>query len=260
MRLKILGIQLRFTTNWKLMVFYLLFMPLFLGLGYWQLNRAAEKSELEYRYQLSIQGEPISLDVAVKDPGIQKVELFGRFDKQRHFLLDNRTYRGAAGYEVISLLRLNHSVYLSDSDGGNARPIDYVWVSRGWISAGASRQELPTFETPSGELRLLAIIDESPEDAFVLKDLPYSGVWPEVIQRVDLARMQQGLNRNGEELEVLPVLLRLRPESPGSFQLIWNPIVMPSKKHLGYALQWFSMCAALTILYLFVSVKRSEDD
>ena len=158
------------------MVFYVLFMPLFLGLGYWQLNRAQEKAEQQVSYSARLAADPVGLEQAAGQPGYQKVSLFGRYDTRHHFLLDNRTYQGRAGYEVISPFLLDKTVYIDGPEGLAA--IDYVWVNRGWLAMGRSREELPEITTPIERTELQAMIDPGAGKGIVLKELPLSQRWP----------------------------------------------------------------------------------
>ena len=238
------------------MVFYVLFMPLFLGLGYWQLNRAQEKAEQQVSYSARMAADPISLEQAADQPGYQKVSLLGRYDTRHHFLLDNRIHQGHAGYEVISPFLLDKTVYIDGSEGLTA--VDYVWVNRGWLAMGRSREELPEITTPMERAELQAIIDPGAGKGLVLKESRYSQRWPKVIQRVDIPRMvdQLGVEQPGA---AFAVMVRIDRDSPGAFTAIWKPVIMRAEKHLGYALQWFSMSAALTILYFFATFKRVKN-
>ncbi len=253
MRLKFGGQQYRLVINWKLMVFYSLFMPLFLGLGYWQLNRAQDKASQQISYNARMAADPVDLEAADVQQDYVKVHLSGRYEQHHHFLLDNRTRQGRAGYEVISPFLLRETIYV----GGPERrlAVDYVLLNRGWLAMGRSRDELPAIETPRGVQHIQAIIDSGSGKELVLKDSGYPRHWPKVIQRVDIPRM-------GEQLAgempgaAFGAMLRILPDAPGAFTTIWKPSNMSPEKHLGYALQWFSMSAALTILYFFATLKR----
>src|SRR5437879_9544516 len=67
---------------------------------------------------------------AVSDvPLFQRVSVTGRLEAARQFLLDNRSYRGRSGYEVLTpFTRAGAAVLL---------------VDRGWVPFSGSRARLP---------------------------------------------------------------------------------------------------------------------
>lgn len=94
----------------------------------------------------------------------------------------------------------------------------------------------------------------TPTEAFVLADVPLSKQWPEVIQTVKLAVLDERLGAP----ESLPYLLRLAASETGSFQVNWQPINTTPEKSLGYAVQWFLMALILTGLFVWAGIKRDE--
>ncbi|MGM0571288.1 MAG: SURF1 family cytochrome oxidase biogenesis protein, partial [Pseudomonadota bacterium] len=45
---------------------------------------------------------------------------------------------------------------------------------------------------------------------------------------------------------------------PGAFRADWEPDMMGPQTHYGYALQWFSLAAALIILTIIASYRKQE--
>ncbi len=260
MSINFAGLRFKIEPNWKIALFYVLLMPVLLRFGFWQIERAEEKKQLEQEYHERMLARPISLHKALllTDRAYVQVFLTGEFDNERTVLLDNKIYQGQVGYEVISPFELSEPVSMQ-SPGKADTIIDYVWINRGWISLGGSREQLPPVPPVLSRQRIVAGIDIPPGEAFVLAEEPYRGVWPEVVQAVDLERMSARY-REDTGVESAPFMLRLVGGSPGLLQMIWHPINMSPAKHLGYALQWFSMALALTILYVYVTFKRIKDD
>lgn len=260
MAIKFAGLKFRIVVNWKIALFYVLLMPLLLHFGFWQIERAEEKKQLEREYKDRMLAAPVSLDqaMALNDRAYVRVALSGEFDNERTVLLDNKIHQRQVGYEVISPFKLKHPVSVH---GGIeiGQIIDYVWINRGWIPLGGSRERLPQVPTVLSEQRIVAGVDIPPGEAFVLAEEPFRGEWPEVVQSVDIERISARY-REDTRLDGAPFALRLVGGSPGMLQLIWRPINMSPAKHLGYALQWFSMSLALTILYIYVTFKRTEND
>src|SRR3990170_3607683 len=70
----------------------------------------------------------------------ERISVRGEFLPERTVLLDNKLRRGRPGYEVVTPLRL-----------AGAREM-HVLVNRGWIAAGARRDEIPEPKTMPGEM------------------------------------------------------------------------------------------------------------
>lgn len=259
MSFKFAGGRFEIRPNWKIALFYVLLMPVLLRFGFWQIERAEEKRMLERDYNQRMQAAPISLRevLALEDRAYVRVALSGLFDNDRSVLLDNKIYQGQVGYEVITPFILEAPAVFQPNDAPQS--VDFVWVNRGWIALGGSREQLPEIPAIGYHRTIIAGVDIPPGEPFVLADEPFRGSWPEVVQKVDVERMSR---RYGEEMSLqgAPFMVRLAEGSAGQLQMIWQPINMSPAKHLGYALQWFSMSLALTILYLYVTIKRTKED
>ena len=151
-------------------------------------------------------------------------------------------YQGRVGYHVLTPLRLAQ---------GNA----VVLVNRGWVPQGATRADLPALPAPKDlELRIEGLIDFPPEKVFSLGEgEDRDPGWPKVLQRVRLELQAEQL-----DARLLPMVLLLAPEQPGGFVREWIPVVIGPERHVGYAVQWFALAAALVILYVLANLKRVE--
>ena len=111
----------------------MLMLPLLLGLGVWQLDRAQEKAALEASWEARQSQPPSPLDPlwgqAPETLAYLPVLLSGVFLRDQYFLLDNRIYGGTFGYEVLGVIRLTNTGEL-------------VLVNRGWAPWGESRDVL----------------------------------------------------------------------------------------------------------------------
>src|SRR5690606_42085213 len=92
------------------------------------------------------------------DGQARKSESSGSCQAERQWLLDNRTYRGRVGYEVVSLFRLE--------SGAGA-----LLVNRGWIAAPARREMLPEVPVPQGLQRLEGIVETVDQPYWVLQEM-----------------------------------------------------------------------------------------
>ncbi|WP_156412608.1 SURF1 family protein [Pseudohongiella spirulinae] len=212
-------------------------------LGMWQLDREQQKIDLQRRYELRQQQEPLGIDRVdwrSNDLAWLRVEASGYFEQRQQFLLDNKIYDSRVGYEVITPFRTDYGTLL---------------VNRGWIQQGPSRQILPAIPTPEGR-QLINIHIFAPEAELMMlaEDNLEDTNWPKVVQRIDIEKMSAAL---GEGL--LPYSARLEQGAAGLLQYNWQAINTRPETHRGYAIQWFIMALVLVILYLTFSFRRSEN-
>lgn len=237
--------QFRFRAGLASSIVVLLMLGLLVSLGFWQLDRAQQKRALQDAYSARPDDAPLLIDEGFtpdREWRYRRVQVLGTYIADRQFLLDNRVHQGRAGYHVLTPLRL------AGSD-------TVVLINRGWVPQGATRANLPPLPVPvSEQVRVEGLIDFPPDKVFALGEgEDRDPGWPKVLQRVRLDLQAQQL-----AARLLPLMILLAPERPGGFVREWNPIVMGPERHIGYAVQWFALAAALMILYIFASVKRVE--
>ncbi|GGY60802.1 SURF1 family protein [Marinobacter zhanjiangensis] len=227
--------------DWRLLLLALVLLPVLLGLGFWQLGRAAEKEQLLSQWSdpaRATEWGQLDIDGAVTG---QPISLTGDYGAPV-WLLDNRTRDGAPGYEVLSLFH---------PDQGPP-----VLVNRGWVLAERRRDQLPEIDTPQGPVRLLARVADYPVPP-VLAGEPTAGEqadrWPRRVQALPKEQVVR------VEPEVAARTVKLDDSNqPGAFRADWEPDMMEAQTHYGYALQWFSMAAALIILTIIASFRKQE--
>lgn len=224
-----------FHPGWPLTVFVGVFLPVFVALGSWQLNRAEQKAQLSARIDAGRQVELLPAGARPED--YQHYQLDGRLDSRHVWLLDNRTHKGQAGYEVWVPLNTDQGWYL---------------VSAGWVAGGADRRRLPEIELP--EVRRPWLAQARPlSESVVLERTPTQPGWPSVVQSLVPAAMAEQLGRS-EPLG----LLQLTEGQAGVGPVIWTPTVMSEARHRGYAVQWFAMAAALLLMYLYAGRRQPK--
>ncbi len=215
-------------------------LPLFLYLGYWQLQRAEEKRVLQAEYDTRASGPTVQVERRLQRPEdlqFYRVVAKGQFETGHQILIDNRVHQGRAGYHVITPLRLQ------DSDVR-------LLVNRGWIAVGDDRRRLPEFETPGGSLQITGVATVPAEKYFTLAQ-PEPG-WRRVWQNMDMARYTAAV-----PFPVQPVVVLLDPESPaGGFTREWSRLDAGIAVHQGYAFQWFMLAGALIAVYVFMTLRR----
>ena len=115
-------------------------VALTIALGYWQLGRADTKQALQNRISDLARQAPIVIainDVKLEDVELRPIEARGRYEPRYVVFIDNRLYKHQPGYYVMMPLRL------AGSD-------KVLLINRGWVSAGAERNQSPQVKTPEG--------------------------------------------------------------------------------------------------------------
>ncbi|WP_349572275.1 SURF1 family protein [Azotobacter salinestris] len=229
----------RFRPGWAPSLLVALLLPVLIGLGFWQLSRAEDKRALLDQFEARRQAEPLALMEleAAGAPAWQRVRLHGRLDPQHSLLLDSRTRAGRPGVELLQPFR---------DDSGR-----WLLVNRGWLP-WPDRRVPPAFSTPDEPLTLTAWIYRSPGNPF-LPEGNAGDTWPRLVNRVDAAALWHELGRDG-----LPVELRLEA-GPAAYAVDWPLLAMAPEKHLGYAVQWFALAAALLVLFVYLGIHRARE-
>lgn len=221
----------------------LLLVPLFIGFGLWQLDRAAWKQDLVDADAGKARLPPVSLDSLVDIRDVEpyrRIFVRGYYDMDHQLLLDNRTYEGYAGYHVLTPL------HMADSD-------KTVLVNRGWVPVGSSRSVLPDIPGTDGEVLVDATIQMPPKKLFRLGDVDEQNQgWPQVVQQIKMSELEQRL---GYPLQ--PLILLLDKNDEFGFIRDWKPVygVTPDK-HRAYAVQWFTLAGVLLSIYIGVNTRR----
>lgn len=236
---------------------YVAVLSCMLWLANWQMDRAALKITLQQAAEQARDAEAAPLlsveNLESASAAYSKVTLTGQYDATRQFLWDNRTHGGQAGYEVISVLRL---------DGGSL-----ALVNRGWVAPGPSRQELPDVALPDMVANNTVVFEgylSRPSKGFASGE-PITGAdnWPKLLQYFDYdaisALLDEPIVAAVVQAQALgtdastPTVLTSRPEW---LVANWQPAASGPAKHYSYAFQWFAMAVALSVIFLVVNTRR----
>ena len=224
----------------------LMFLSLFVTLGFWQLDRADQKTRRHDEFTKRQTERAMDLN----DPGsvrMDKSELLwrqvqagGRFAANVNILLDNQVVKGGAGYFVFTPFHVSNS---------------NIWllINRGWVPLGADRSVIPAIESPAEDVNIEGVINDVPATGLVLGGLSIEALSQTVYrtQRIDL---QEVARLAGHGLQ--PYVLALAPASGYGFVREWQIPGSGKEKNLGYAFQWFAFTVTLLVVYLAVNVKR----
>jgi surfeit locus 1 family protein len=214
------------------------FIALTVALGGWQTRRAEEKLELGRRIDDAARGPALSVPSVRADPSSferRRVAARGSFVAQDTFFLDNKLLHGAAGYHVLTPLRL---------EGDRV----HVLVNRGWVAAG-DRSRLPGVSTPEGVQTIegTAVV---PGSRF-LELAPESDSGP-LRQNLVLSREEKRLG-----LSLQTFVIEQTNDTRDGLVREWQRPDTGVERHRSYALQWYSFAALGAVLYVALGFKRA---
>jgi surfeit locus 1 family protein len=204
----------------------LVFIALFLSLGKWQLNRAAEKEALLEVFKTD-EGfvEPTDWTVLAD---FDRIKVFGQFLEDRQVLIDNIPRDGRLGYYVVTPF-------------APATTDELLLVNRGWLPKPADPDEEADlsidgeFRTILGFAGHLPRVAIRPGEAFVEhRD------WPRVALYPSNEEVATELGK-----QVLPSVLLLHPGAEDGFVRRWEPDISGPITHYSYAFQWFALAVAV---------------
>jgi surfeit locus 1 family protein len=209
-------------------------------LGVWQLDRAAQKTALHEALLARSAMPPLDGAALASTPDVAKeqlhrrVQLEGRWLAAHSIYLDNRQMNGRPGFFLVTPLLIG--------------PGDAVLVQRGWLPRNSrDREQLPAVDTPAGTVRIEGRIAPGLARLYEFESAA-SGT---IRQNLDVAAYAR---ETGLHLRPL-VVLQLDAAADG-LQRQWTPAVLDVSKHHGYALQWFSLSALITGLYVWFQLIR----
>ena len=124
----------RFKPTLGLSLLSLVLLLLFIRLGFWQLDRAAQKQVLLDDFARAEQAEPQPIKTIQEIEGLihgqdstfLHISLRGTYLTQRQMLLENQVNAGRPGYHVLTPLRLADGVVVVDRGWIPAVPVDYM--------------------------------------------------------------------------------------------------------------------------------------
>lgn len=235
-----------FRPTFSATVSMLLALAILLGLGTWQVQRLAWKSDLLSRIEDRVGGEPAALpaDLEAADADAwdyRPVTLTGRYLHEQELHLVARTRDGETGVHVVTpFVR---------SDGAE------VLINRGWVPIDHRSPDARPDGLPDGEVTLTAI-GRLPEDqAWMQPDndpARNDWFWPDLQAMADEA----GIGDPG------PLIFEA-VESPampeGVYPIAGQTRIDIPNNHLEYALTWYSLALTMIGVYVAMFLRREPD-
>ncbi len=217
-------------------------LALLISLGRWQLRRADEKRAL---YDSFAAGNDATRTVDATTPPLpryQHIEAAGHFDASRQLLIDNMVESGQAGYFVITPFEL---------EGGG-----WILINRGWVPVGQSRAVRPAIPVDARQRAIHGRADKLPSPgiqlgtrAVLAPPYPVLASFPNHDEIAAL--MKESHWARAAELVLLD------PGEPDGYVRHWSAPGFPPLRHVGYAVQWFGLAAALFVIYLVTNSRRA---
>lgn len=205
-------------------------------LGWWQLDRAAQKLALQAAIDERAAAEPLRSTALLPTNAAQvdaqlhrRVELAGRWAPIHTVWLDNRQLNGRPGFFVLTPLLL---------DDGSA-----VLVQRGWQPRHfQDRAQIAPVSTPEGSVAVAGRMAGSPARLY---DFAGAASGP-IRQNIDLAAYAAETR-----LRLRPFTVLQTGAGDDDLQRDWPAPSSGVAKHQGYAFQWFGLSALTVILYVW---------
>ena len=240
----------------------LLGIVLTVSLGNWQTRRADEKLQAQQAIAAAIALPPVELEKGLAAGAAtlvgRRVSASGRFLDEFTVYIDNRAYRGQAGFHVLT-------PFVAESF---AQP---VLVLRGWVPQDpAKRSQLPALAPAVGKLHIEALVQRDLEQVLELASQQPPGPQDRLWQNASIDRMA-----SWSGLTLAPVVLRQLTEqsspaavgesiaagavagqAPASSTVLVRDWPSPGSgvdKHRAYAFQWYSMAVLIASLWVFLA-------
>lgn len=230
-----------FRFRWVPLIAALLAVSVGLLLGQWQTRRALEKESIEQKLLTRANAAPIVLDARAEildEIEYRRVKLNGQFVSGWPIYLDNRPYKGGAGFYVLMPFKLANS------------PV-HVLIARGWIPRNNNeRSKLPTLLTPGGTLEVQGLVRRNPGRLLQLG--PEAPLLPDaVVQNLDIATFAAA-----SKLEMKPFLVEQLNDTQDGLSRDWPSPSSGAEKHRAYAFQWYALAAMAFLFFVATGFRR----
>ncbi len=218
-------------------------IALTVSLGNWQMRRAAEKAELQARIDAALAAAPVRIGhnhlLDVTSIG-HRVTLSGQWLNQHTVFVDNRTWRGRAGFHVLTPIKIQGDRQIA-------------LVLRGWVASDpAERTRLPVLPTTDDPVSLMAWVEADLAQSLELSRSNTPGPADRIWQNASL----EGFGR-WSGLELAPVLLRQTDAATGDGLVRDWPVPGAGvDRHHGYAAQWYALAALTAGLWLALTIRQ----
>ena len=223
----------------KILIFAIIFVPITISLGIWQIERANEKKLIIANYDKLLVSAPIALQKNQMLNNWQPIETTGTYEDIIVYE-DNAINNGKAGFKVYHLFR---------NDDGT-----FIFIHRGFIERNLIKNNLPEVDIPTQKKSIFGTTLFKQNNTFV-KNIEESD--SRIIQEFNASLLIDKYPMLKDKY-LHPFLFNLDIRDVNKYQPIEKPVNMTASKHIGYAIQWFGLCAALIILTIYAYRRKGE--
>ena len=223
----------------KILIFAIIFVPITISLGIWQIERANEKKLIIANYDKLLVSAPVVLQKNQMLNNWQPIETTGTYEDTIVYE-DNAINNGKAGFKVYHLFR---------NDDGT-----FIFIHRGFIERNLIKNNLPEVEIPTEKKSIYGTTLFKQNNTFV-KNIEESD--SRIIQEFNASLLIDKYPMLKDKY-LHPFLFNLDIRDVNKYQPIEKPVNMTASKHIGYAIQWFGLCAALIILTIYAFRRKGE--
>ena len=219
----------------------------FIQLGFWQLEGASEKNNINSNYTLRQDDALINLNntnsINNKEALLwRRAEVNGSFLNKKNIILDNQIFNQIAGFNILTPFLIKDSNYV-------------VLINRGWHPNLASRDLIPDIQNLEGIKALKGHIAKFPSSGISLGQDNIETLNASVfrMQRLDFDELKYFLTFN-----LLPYMIYIDPLiDKGNYNTFKLP-APDSEKNYGYAFQWFAFAFTLLIIFIKIGIRRKN--
>ena len=244
--------RIRFHFRWIPFVVMLLLVALGVSLAQWQQRRGDEKVARAARLEAGNLAAPLALTAAPLLPAdaqaieYRRVTVTGNFVPAWTVYLDNRPYKGQAGFHVLTPFQIDGSAM-------------HVLVAQGWLPRNnAERTRIPDYATPAGTVTITGIARLNAGHVMELGTAPALAPHA-IVQNADIGQLARASG-----LALQPFLLEQTADpaaAPAASTLPvrdWPAPDLGADKHRGYAFQWYALALMAFLFFVFTGFRRAN--
>jgi surfeit locus 1 family protein len=223
----------------------LLLGMLFVALGVWQLQRAAQSRATRERFAEAAEQSSLAdlpADLGGEALRFRRVQVRGSYAPERQFLLDNMVHDGVVGYQVLTPFRPR----------GEDR---WLLVNRGWLRAGPDRSVLPDVRIGSAERTLSGRIERLPRPGLRLDAAPadFTAASLAVLSYPTAAELAASLRQPLFDYQVL-----LDATEADGYLRAWVAPGVGPERNIVYAGQWLLLGGGAVAAAVVIAAKSAR--
>ncbi|MDF1793606.1 MAG: SURF1 family protein [Thalassobaculaceae bacterium] len=216
-----------------------------LGLGFWQLQRLAWKTELIDAFEARVSGEPSDPPATLTHADMdawrfRHIAATGRFLHDKELQITGKLFKGTGGFHVIT-------PFVTDSGLT-------VFVNRGWVPEDERRPDTRPASLVPPPATIDGVVRESGmKGYFVPENEPQNDVWFTIRPQA----MADHLGLDGPVATGYYVDQLAEQPRPTRLPFGADRTISVRNEHLQYALTWFLL--AITLIAVYVLWHRQAD-